>query len=125
MARIKRTYKPHWVAPIERKSYTDNPEFYNSEIWRNASKYYRSKFITCQLSDRVVKSEHTDHIIPVRFGGAKFDERNLLALSRSMHNKKSARERHDGILVKWVESDTGKVPENKQEAIKYLKELLK
>lgn len=41
-------------------------------------------------------SDHADHIVPIKQGGARFDTRNGQRLCATCHNRKTARERAQG-----------------------------
>ena len=47
----------------------------------------------CMAQGRVVPAEEVDHIVPLREGGPRLDRRNLQALCRKCHRRKTARER--------------------------------
>jgi len=77
-------------------------KFYNSWSWRKVSKAYRAEHPLCAEAmrqkkatgfDHVRHAQVVDHIIPIRFGGSRWDERNFQSLSRRNHQIKTAEER--------------------------------
>ena len=64
----------------------------------------------CVKFGRLEPSVVVDHIIPIRFGGAKRDERNLQGLCKSCHGVKTAKEVH-GRIQAWKGNEFGdKIP---------------
>lgn len=71
--------------------------FYNSPIWRRVSAQHRAKHpmcAHCALSGKLTPATETDHVRPIRLGGASLDQANLQSLCTSCHAKKSAKEKH-------------------------------
>ncbi len=61
-----------------------------------------------------------DHIIPVRFGGAKFHPLNLCSMTVFYHRRKTGMEK-SGPLVGYTETEHGLVPKNRDELFGILK----
>lgn len=97
----------------------DAQRFYNSPAWRKCRKSYMDAHPLCEVS--LSRNEHRpgrdcDHIIPIRFGGARFHPHNLVSLTVSLHRRKSAMEaRRNQPLVAWTETEHGLVPKNRDE----------
>lgn len=53
---------------------------------------------------------HVDHITPTEQGGALLDDRNLMTLCPSCHNRKSGIEMHEKCLVQTTETAEGLIP---------------
>ena len=78
-----------------RRGFDTEVGFYQSVRWR----VVRAAFLrehplcaACAARGRVVAAVVVDHVVPVKDGGARFDQGNLQALCISDHNAKSARE---------------------------------
>ena len=108
----KKQHQPH-------KRKKDNQKFYNSSAWRAMSHRVRSKDPLCLIGkflNDLRPAQVTDHIIPINQGGAKFDERNLMALSRYYHDKKSAMESSGKPLINYQFNENGdKIPLNRND----------
>lgn len=114
-----RKEKASWVAPApaherwHKNNYPSNLlKFYNSAVWRRASKKNLAMNPTCVVCEQegiVRKADVTDHVIPIRQEGSKMDPRNHQSLCHSHHNAKSASERNGDILDYKIIS-TGKIP---------------
>ncbi|WP_420401359.1 HNH endonuclease [Flagellimonas sp.] len=79
------------------QSVREDHSFYNSRKWRKTSTAYREKnpfCVKCQEEGRITQAEVTDHIVRIKDGGEPYDERNLQALCKSCHNRKSGKEAH-------------------------------
>jgi 5-methylcytosine-specific restriction protein A len=66
-------------------------KFYGSQHWRVTSQQHlRMEPLCreCQKRGRVSMATMTDHIVPIRFGGSRFDEKNLQSLCDPCHAKK-------------------------------------
>ena len=48
--------------------------------------------------DRHSPTRVTDHLIPIKYGGARFNTINLMALCSECHNYKSGREQRQPLL---------------------------
>jgi len=79
------------------KRLQDDSKFYNSYAWRKYRKIYLESHpvcVMCEAEGIVTPANVVDHIVPIRQGGDKFDEKNLQALCRRHHDVKSGRDRH-------------------------------
>lgn len=95
------------------QGWTDS-DFYNTTAWRNCRKGYMDSHPLCEVS-RYEKKYHAakdcDHIIPARFGGALFDEANLMGMTQFYHRRKTGLEKNrNAPLVEWKETENGLVP---------------
>lgn len=111
-----------WVEKKQRpphKRKKNNQKFYNSSAWRAMSHRVRALQPLCQIGKTLEDyrpAQVTDHIIPIIHGGAKFDERNLMALSRYYHDKKSAMESSGKPLINYQFNENGdKIPLNRND----------
>lgn len=102
--------------PPKQRQPTSDQATYRSTSWRKVRRMQIATFPYCQahwqkgeLIDCTFDSP-VDHVIPIDHGGAKYDERNLLTLCPSCHNRKSALEKHYGVLVASQESESGLIP---------------
>lgn len=100
MPTINRNIKRRPWEPERKKkqAFSRDTAFYHSAAWRKLSKAYRSTHPLCECDECAKKSvplpsEHTDHIVPIAYGGDPLAWENLQALNRTCHNKKSAKER--------------------------------
>lgn len=65
--------------------------FYNSTAWRKLSSLQLKKepiCAACLQAGRITPATISDHIKPIREGGARLDINNLQSLCRACHNKK-------------------------------------
>lgn len=58
--------------------------------WRAFRRGYLQRFPECVICNRM--ATEIDHIIPIRRGGALYDECNLQAMCHECHSRKTARE---------------------------------
>lgn len=76
----------------EAKQNRTRTRFYDTKEWIVVRNRYRKRNPICE-HDHCNKPMHTvDHIIPIRAGGAKFDENNLQSLCFQCHQCKRAEE---------------------------------
>ena len=105
-----------------------NQRFYNSTTWRKCSTTFREKDdnLICHVQrqyapDFPLPSQVTDHIISINAGGARWDDKNFIPMSRKWHDIKRGIEAHKDILVDYKQNWKGeKVPLNKQDIIDFL-----
>ena len=86
-----------WVVKGSKKRLQDDSKFYNSWKWRKFRKSYLERnpvCVMCEADGIVTPAQVVDHIIPMRAGGAAFDEKNLQSLCRHHHDIKSGKDRH-------------------------------
>lgn len=84
--------------PTERKT---DVAFYNSAAWRRTSAAIRAEnpvCVVCIHAQRANPATVVDHIVPVKFGGARLNRGNLMAMCSSCHNYKSARETKSPLI---------------------------
>ncbi len=91
------------VKPSKPKKRVGNKEtrgVHDSRLWRDK---IRPQFlrehplcIKCELDGVVREATEVDHIVPIAFGGLKYDTKNLQALCKSCHSKKTASENKAG-----------------------------
>jgi len=99
-------------APVKIKKVSDDYPFYNSHRWRQYSLARRKRHpnCVCELcisSDDPLDGTMTDHIIPIRIGGSKFDERNLQTMNKlKCHQVKRQRERQ-GLYEEYTFNELG------------------
>lgn len=68
--------------------------FYHSKEWRKVASIHKKMFPLCKCG----KPTHTtDHIVPIREGGAKLDMDNLQSLCKSCNARKTAKQRRVGL----------------------------
>jgi 5-methylcytosine-specific restriction protein A len=68
-----------------------NPSFYTSSDWRAFRAQVLIERPICETAGCGRKSEHVDHVIPLRRGGAPLDRRNVKARCHCCHSQKTAR----------------------------------
>ena len=71
----------------------NDSERYNNPIWRKLSRLVKYEEPICRICQREA-TYYTDHIQPVKQGGAFLDRENLQGLCKHCHNVKSGQERH-------------------------------
>lgn len=128
MPKIPSTTKRPWINSNDKPKQSgrkhNNQKFYNSAAWRGTAKAYRMTNPLCEVSKAkglTVAAQMVDHIIRIEEDGAKFDERNLMAMSHRQHNRKSGMEKHKGILIEYVLNDEGdKIPKERKDIINLL-----
>lgn len=95
----KRTKQLFWTERNDQKktwSDKENAAFYHTTAWRklrNAFIFNNPVCKICKAHGTLVTANVVDHIIPIRYNGAKLDVANLQALCHSCHNRKSASEK--------------------------------
>lgn len=74
----------------------DERKFYGSQRWRETSERHRKQepfCRQCQSEGRISLAAITDHITPIRQGGARWDASNFQSLCRRCDQQKRRRER--------------------------------
>ena len=71
----------------------NDSERYNTKDWRDLSLLVKYQEPICRMCEREA-TYYTDHIIPVKQGGAFLDRDNLQGLCKRCHGIKSGRESH-------------------------------
>lgn len=107
-----------------------NAKFYNSQLWRRTSATRRKLAnarphgigcLACLYVGGLGSAQVCDHIVPISEGGARFDERNLMELCHSHHNKKRGMEAHGyRNKIRTKRTDKGLVAISKKEAVEVL-----
>lgn len=89
---------PSWITKSKRSgqdSVSDSPIDYHGYWWTMFSIKYKKRnplCAECKREGKLCFGNVTDHIIPVRLGGAIEDERNLQTLCKPHDNKKRNKE---------------------------------
>jgi len=65
---------------------------YNTKKWRRFSKWYRKKYPFCKKCDKLASD--VDHIIPIKEGGDPYNLKNLQALCKTCHAKKTKEDKN-------------------------------
>jgi len=102
---------------IQRRS-TDYT-FYNSRRWRNYSRRFRLLCEVCEGNGLYEPADVTDHIVPMKQGGAKWNELNHMGMCHSHHNRKRGLESHGHCVVTAVGTD-GLLPNDREEIVNIL-----
>lgn len=94
------TIKRPWVKARQAShaSRSHDP-FYQTREWRADRKAHLTAnpiCVECEKEGRIEPATVSDHITPIENGGDKWDWANRQALCASHHNRKSAKERHNG-----------------------------
>ena len=66
---------------------------YNTRRWRRLSAKIRKENPICMNENCIFLSDDVDHIMPIKEGGAIWSDKNLMALCKSCHAIKSAKDR--------------------------------
>ena len=70
--------------------------------WRKLRVWFLKRHplcVCCKSKGRVEPATEVDHIVPLRWGGARLDVGNLQALCKRCHSRKSAREQGGGRVA--------------------------
>lgn len=116
MPTLPKPDKKPWIREADRMhnpEIRDSQHFYNSRTWRNTRKQYimdNPVCIECKRSDMYVPAKVVDHVIPIRSGGAKLDNRNFAPLCEKHHNKKRALEAHGVVQPFKLNDNHEKIP---------------
>ena len=107
----------------------DNSKLYKSKKWTKLSLSVRKEQKICPIEKAVTgfpiqvmfdREGVCDHIIPMIHGGAEYDKRNLIGMSRKWHDKKSGLEATMGALVGWKYNEDGdKIPRRREDIIDF------
>jgi len=84
-------------------------QFYRSQRWRKLSAAHKRKEPLCrECKERgvVTAAEYTDHIVPIREGGSKWDSSNYQSLCSPCHSRKSGEENRRRSKSKSIENTT-------------------
>lgn len=80
-----------WESKPNKKTWSNNFDFYVSREWRAMSKQVRQEEPFCKICESkgiVTLTEVADHIVSIKNGGAKLDRSNLQGLCRPCNNAK-------------------------------------
>ena len=96
---------------------TGDQKFLKSNPWLKKRLHYLHDNPLCEVHLTVNQyvdctfDNPVDHVVPRgKQGGALLDERNLMTLCESCHNRKSGIETHEKCLVKVTETSEGLIP---------------
>ncbi len=81
---------------------------YNDHTWRKVSRAF-FKGRKCDIPNCITMAYCTDHIIPVRKEGSRWDRRNWQRLCKKHHDKKSSNEAR-GNVEPSIDTPHGKIP---------------
>ena len=117
MPNLPKSSRPAYLPDItqERKA-TSDQRLYHSERWQSVrwNQILRVPYCEVHQSAGVLvdctQNAPVDHIVPITAGGAELDERNLMTLCKSCHDRKSGFERHEKCLVEAQEGENGLIP---------------
>lgn len=102
--------------------------WYNSKRWRNVAKLTRLEHPMCEVFPDEA-GQYTDHIIPIvadengtplPIGGAPYDERNLMVMSKRAHDIKRGKERH-GFQVDSIATESGLIPKRRMDVVEAIR----
>ena len=113
MPNLPKSSRPAYLPGIkqERKA-TSDQRLYHSARWQSVRWNQILRVPYCEIHQAAgvlvdcTQNAPVDHIVPVTFGGAELDERNLMTLCKSCHDRKSGFERHERCLVE-VQGEEG------------------
>ncbi|MCB0587205.1 MAG: hypothetical protein KDD06_18035 [Phaeodactylibacter sp.] len=115
----RRAYLPPKAKPFENATRSGHTR---KNRWTRASLRYRKDNPLCEVSAHygiTAKAEQVDHIIRPQDGGAIYDRRNLMSITKELHDYKTGREQHAPILVDWeLNRDGDRVPVDRGQAFK-------
>ena len=99
-----------WHKPKAKTGFKSNKgTIYATNRWHTISRNWRNNNPVCNTEGCnticLNRQGVTDHIIPIRLNGARYDKRNFQSLCHSCHNAKSRREQAYGILYETIETD--------------------
>lgn len=94
-----KTATPSWIKKTVRSGHdsalSDSPIDYHSWEWRkfsDANKKENPMCAECMRNGKYKFGRTTDHIIPIRMGGALWDDRNIQTLCKSCDDEKRNKE---------------------------------
>lgn len=99
-------------------------DFRQGSKWRKVRNVHFQNHPFCEVYDSIQKTvdgHEVDHLIPPRFGGAKFHPGNLATLNKPLHDRKTSEEnRAKKPLFPTRKTPHGLIPKSKKQAIEYL-----
>lgn len=114
--------KPHRLSylpptPTRERKPTGDQGFYNSPPWRKSRRRYLKLNPFCEAHAvagiflDVTFGGNVDHVVSRNIHqGAELDERNFCTLCKDCHDRKSALERHHGVLCETEQGEGGLIP---------------
>jgi 5-methylcytosine-specific restriction endonuclease McrA len=100
-------------------------DFRQGNQWKKTRAVYFSNNPICEvhkIQGLTSPAHDIDHLIPPKYGGAKYRADNLCALNGAVHDRKtSAENKENAPLFDTVKTRHGLIPANKTQAIKALK----
>ena len=115
----RRKYLPNESEPFSHKG---KSKLYRTNRWTKASLRYRKDNPLCEVHKyygQVKGVAHTDHVIKVNEGGAKYDRKNLMSLCVDCHSFKTSKEKQTPILIEWDYNDGNeKIPTRREDIFK-------
>ena len=122
----KPAYRPDKPKPKLSSDQQSDYKMYNSLLWRNYSKRYRSTCEVCEgegIHTDITSGAGTrgvvDHIVPIQQGGAIWDTDNHMGMCGTHHNAKRGKEAH-GFSVATSQGRDGLVPQDRMDIIDVL-----
>lgn len=113
-------------APRQRRP-TSDQAFYSTQLWKKVRSAKLDTNPLCQACEAagripIPPARPVDHVIPITLRGAAVDMRNLCSLCDACHDRKSALERHRGILVTYTQNENcDLIPRDMRELFDILK----
>lgn len=107
----------------DQRKVEDDQSFYNKAAWRKLSELVKKETPLCEVcaaAGRLRIAQYTDHLIRWQEGGAKLDRRNLMAMCKHDHNRKSALEKYKPVLIEAIEMDGELIPKDRNQIFKIL-----
>ena len=108
------SHRATWEKKVKGK-YSDDlwPNPYNNWKWKKYSKRYRAQRLMCERCEEPYRTTElvTDHIYPIKQGGAFWDSRNHQAMCVSCHSKKRNEERQGKLVPFKYNSNNEKIPD--------------
>ncbi|MDR9443207.1 MAG: HNH endonuclease signature motif containing protein [Schleiferiaceae bacterium] len=100
--KIEKNNRRPWVPQRKPQSgrLRSDYKLYNSRAWRRTSHAFLSAHplcIVCKKEGKTMPADVTDHITPIREGGAVWSWENLQPLCHRHHNQKSG---HESVAAK-------------------------
>jgi 5-methylcytosine-specific restriction endonuclease McrA len=110
----KRNKRRSYLPKIEKRE-TGNRSVYNSKRWHRKREGFPKKYgficAACRFEGTDTKESYLcdlDHVIPMKYGGDPYDDRNLNRLCIRHHSKKNALENNgQKPVVESIENENG------------------